>query len=294
MNTIKFYLTLSFSFLVLYPCTVLAEPETPLVGTQVLERVIQAYQNIQTLEIQGQTNSLIDDQGTRFNLKVSFVMRFKRPDRFIVVWNREGGAQPAQKGAVWSAGKGGFLYIESYGAYTGFEQPAEALAVANGISGGITGVIPSLVLQQPSVLGSFKNSKVITGQKLDGQDVLLLESESSVSKAHKLWIDPKSFLIRKIAYAYDGANAVKMSQASDAELVPSLQSAGQAATPENLKELRAALEQNEKLLEGVKTEVEDVFVTIRTGKEFADTEFQFKMPPKTFYSKTLVDGLYQQ
>ncbi len=170
-------------------------PEDAPTAKQLLERMSKTYADCKTYRDSGVVTTLfVQDTGNR-TVEKPFKTAFVRPDQFRFEYKDD-----ASRYIIWSKGKALQTWWD---VEPGIEKPASmqlAVAGATGVSAGSASRIPGLLM--PDQLGGWggihvSGAKRIDDGKLEKVECFRVEGKY-VKKPITLWIDKKSYLVRRV------------------------------------------------------------------------------------------------
>ncbi|NOY42390.1 MAG: DUF2092 domain-containing protein [Planctomycetes bacterium] len=243
------------------PDTIKTSPE------EILKKVVDTYETLETYKSEGTIISDIDTGGTKVKTETEFSILLKKPNLYLISWTQKNMPMPgmAQSGTVWSDGTQPYLYTGILNTYSKVTNDEMALASATGISGGAAFTIPTLFLsvfkEQPAPLSRLKNLKVEKTEVIEGEDCYVLTGSSEISAKETLWISKTSYLIRKYYRSLESPEGgIVIPELSDEEIEEALEGMGQDVTEEGKRNLKEMMEKSRTMLvteklEGSSTEL---------------------------------------
>jgi hypothetical protein len=195
-------------------------PPPELTSDEILQKVADAYKNLNTLAIKGQAAAAIDaSQLNRAtpnvqNSTTTVALQLGRANYYRLEWERSANGTRV-KGAAWDSGKGDFV---GYGSYppNKMKNRQTTLATASGASATLANLIAELFFSETNNLTSQADAFTRTnGTKLNGQNCYILNGQL---QAHNivLWVNKTTFLIPQIEFDFGG----KLDEAALKQLAP--------------------------------------------------------------------------
>lgn len=268
----------------------------------VFEKVVAAYDALQTYKADGTITLDIESGGVKTNMATSFTILLKKPNLYLVTWNQKNTLVPglAQSGAVWSDGTQPYLYLGALNAYSGMDSDEVALGGATGVSGGAAFTIPSLFLSvwhEPCDPFSRIVAPVLEQSEMVGDDdCYVISGASAISTKETYWISKASFLIRQYRRSLEPPEGgLQTPELSDEQIEKTLQSMGQEVTEARKKDLREMMASAAKMLKTIKmkgaaTELHAVVST----PELSGADFTFVVPAGVTRKESLFGELVER
>jgi len=178
-----------------------------------------------------------------------FAIKLARPQMYKIVWEQENSFF-STKGTVWSDGES--RYVMMGGQIT---QPADtetAIALATGVSGGAANTIPSIFFDLAgNGITSGSNTAVLSGGELvEGEDCYVVKVHAE-HLDRTFWISKESKLIRREMTVTSGH--VEVPELTENDAIQVLQSMGQRATAEAIRNLRTMMANTNELSKSIKS-----------------------------------------
>jgi outer membrane lipoprotein-sorting protein len=175
------------------------KPEA-LKAEDVLGRMAKAYSGCKSYRDSGVVKTVFVRANGNQTVEKPFTTAFVRPDRFRFEFKENEGDGQERRYIVWRKGKEVQTWWDIK---PGVEKPESlglALAGATGVSGSSAHTVPALLLPKEVEgrrLTDMSEAKRIDDAKLDKVDCFRIEGKFGGSPT-TLWIDQKSFLVRRI------------------------------------------------------------------------------------------------
>jgi hypothetical protein len=264
----------------------------------ILKKVIAAYESKETYSAEG---TIIMDgvaSGRKLNSEMSFSMKLKKPNLYLIVWNFKTVPTPPHfhLGAVWNDGTQPYLYEEPMNAYFKMSSDEMALDVAIGKSGGATSTIPSLFFvrkKRPVSFARLADPKLGGSERVEGEDCYVITGSTTTSKAETFWISKKTYLIRKHSHSLEppegGAKRPKM---TDQELEEAIKAMGQEVTEERKEALRKIMQQTRDYRKAAKPKGlwTELYTKIDAPK-LKEADFVFAVPVGVLLKESPYEGI---
>jgi outer membrane lipoprotein-sorting protein len=166
-----------------------------------------------------ETGSVVSETDGITGGTATFTVRFGRPDYYRVEWEQKMGAHTPNRGAVWSAGDGPFLFIggQRLARTSKMDDDQKALASGAGLSSSAN-TIPAtfLKLNHGDALAAFASGQDMArgeDEIIGGVNCYVITYDSTppklpmkgkISGTITLWIGKADFLIRRQRFTTDG------------------------------------------------------------------------------------------
>jgi outer membrane lipoprotein-sorting protein len=253
---------------------------------EVLKKVESTYKSLKTYQAEGVVENDFQLSGNPVKTKTTFSMSLQKPNQYLIRWEQTDFPMPGmnQAGSVWSNGSQPFLYMEPMNAYAKIADDDTAIASATGISGGVAFTVPSLFLsifeKQPTHLSRLIDPKLLSSEKIEGDDCYVLRGSSDVSKEETFWISKANFLIRQYRHSLEPPEGGrKIPEIDDAQLEESIKAMGREVTEESKQEIREMMEQAEEILASsdVKGTITETYTKL-SSQPLKTEDFNFDLP----------------
>lgn len=175
------------------------KPEAPS-AKQVLDRMARAYADCKSYRDSGIVVTIFVEAGGNRIVEKPFTTAFVRPDRFRFEYKETKDDRQKNRYLVWRNGKKVQTWWDIKPRVEKPESLRLALAGATGVSGGSAHTVPALLLPKElsgRLLTDITEAKRIEDAKLDKTDCFRVQGKYGTS-AMILWIDKKTFLVRRI------------------------------------------------------------------------------------------------
>jgi hypothetical protein len=270
-----------------------ARTADPVVGRQLLDRVLARYAALRSYAAEGETAHRITTSSPE-TLSTTFSLTLARPDRYRVVWwagRHADGA--AAEGAVWNAGDGQYQYGRLHGAYVRHRDTSSAFAVAAGVSRGLTRGMPALFFRSSGDWFTEIRDPVFEGKEaVDGTQCDVVSGWSRASAKHTLWID-SDLLIRRHRRLHElrPEDARNRQESEDY----AFEKMKREATPEMkpMIEMMAAMQKARGTSGLLGGETTDTYRSIRVDGDVAAADVTFDVPPGTPLKASLTEGMFR-
>jgi hypothetical protein len=210
----------------------------------------------------------------------TFTIKLARPDLYRVEWESQVTPALIQKGAVWSAGDGDFLFMgagASQSRYARMTNQEMALASATGISGGVAHTIPSVFFPASSMnmLKVLAEPILHNEEKIDGEDCYTVAGKVN-GREITFWIGKDSFLIRQRRHTIGGA--MSHQEMSDENIKRALKGVNKEATPEAIAEMRKTMQKMMAEAARQTGSTTETHQNIVINKPIAKEDFKYPVP----------------
>ena len=190
---------------------------TDLAAGEILKQAQEKYASLTSYSDEGKTVATIN--GRTFT--TTFSIKLARPGFYLIQWEQPVNASYTNKGAVWSAGEGGFLRMGSRDRKEAKQETA--LASATGISGGAAASIPGTFFSMnwSNQLGSSASSAKRQANDKVGDVVCYVFTSDLKGQTRTHWIGKEDLLIHQVRTVTSAA-AMEAAQAEAAKRNPEI------------------------------------------------------------------------
>ena len=184
------------------PLAPLGRAEEALTPKQILDNMVHVYAGCKSYTDSGSVKAVFTSPSGNFTIERNFTTAFVRPDRFRFECREKNSSSRDSRYIVWLKGKEVQMWRDTPPAgVRKMDSLTTALAQTSGPSGGSASSIPALLF--PDRVGGFRLSnlselKRIEDTAFDGSICFRLFGRFSTESAMTLWIDNRTFLLRRI------------------------------------------------------------------------------------------------
>lgn len=174
--------------------------QVALTAMQILDRMAKTYADCKSYSDSGLVKTVFIDADGNRTVEKPFNTAFVRPDRFRFEYHEKAGDERKNRYLVWRNGKEVQTWWDIKPEVAKPESLSLALAGATGVSSGSAHTVPALLL--PEEIGGRKltemtEAKKLEDARLDKADCFRIQG-LYVAKPMTLWIDKKTFLVRRM------------------------------------------------------------------------------------------------
>jgi hypothetical protein len=233
-----------------------AKAQTP-DAAELLRDVQARYASLETYSATGEvlsgvtpdSSASIFPAGQSQDMRSTFTIKLARPQMYKIVWE-QGNNFFSSKGAVWSDGES--RYVTMGGQIT---QPADtetAIAMATGVSAGAAHTIPSIFfdLAGNGITSGSNTATLAGGDLIEGEDCYVVKVHTE-HVDRTFWISKTSALIRREMAVTSGQ--FDMPELTDDDARKVLESMGQKATDEAIRNLRNMMASTNEFSKSIKS-----------------------------------------
>lgn len=269
----------------------------------IVEAVVARYRSLDALSVEGEIVIDMTLLGKRMSMTTRFTAVAQRPDRYRVTWSTTHPSSPGTRtsgneGAVWNAGDGANLYVDSGTLRRWSREPNDevALAAATGISNGAAQIV-ELLWRDARALQDLQGLRY-DGEEMVGGERCWTVSGSRQGGDETLWVSAERIVVRQYRQrARVPSDGLRSPTAKDIE--EGLAAMGLPATEENKQRFAAEAERMTKqtarlsaMFGGqVDAQFTGTFRTVHTDRRCAD--FGFTPPPGTPRGESIVTELFK-
>jgi len=169
---------------------------------ELINKMAYAYSSCKSYKDEGVVTTIfIGDDGRQRTVKKPFTTAFVRPDRFRFEFQSRHGEGEWNRYIVWRDGESVRTWWSIRPGIENKESLSRAIAGATGVSGSSAHTIPRLLLPDEvtgSSLAKLRDLQLLNDEDVDGVLCFKIQGKYSRDRIRMLWIDKKSYLIRKI------------------------------------------------------------------------------------------------
>jgi outer membrane lipoprotein-sorting protein len=245
-------------FLAIFGICQSLKAQTPDVA-QILRDVEAKYTSLQSYSATGEAVSGIQmdesssplSSGQSQDFRTTFTIKLARPEMYRVAWEQSNSVM-AMRGAVWADGES--RHVVSPGINAQPKDTETALAMATGVSFGAAHTIPSLFfnLAGGKTIQDAAGAVLGVGETIDGDDCYVVKAHAE-GQDRTLWISKSSKLIRQVMTVMTPKSSANGAELSDADVKQVLESIGQKATDESIRNLRNQMANAQQLAKSLKS-----------------------------------------
>lgn len=244
----------------------------------IVAKTLANYAKIETYQAEGKSVTVMNQGGSDMTLESTFTIKLGRPSLYCINWK----GMMGQKGAVWNAGEGPFLFMGMGKEYSKMTSDGMALAAATGISSGAANTIPSMFFPESrgsSVLSQLTELAFVKMEALEGEECYVISGKSKVFPAYTLWISKERSLLIRAEHSMDlpaGADAVP--DLTDEQLDAGIKASGGKPTDATRKQLRATMKRAAARVQGMKGTSTETHSNIQINAKLEKEAFAFPLP----------------
>jgi len=195
------------------PTTLAAEQIT---AKQLIKSVKETYKKLDAFSADGTVLSEFGGEKP-FKMESPFKIILRKPNTYLITWEDFHPYFQTSYGnsAIWNDGDGAYSYSSVTNTWNKSRSDSSSFATSAGVSATLSSDIPKLFYAMDDVaLSSFsidtlRNRKIMESVKIDGTDCFVLTGDAIVSKEIKIWIDKKTYLIRKVYASHEPSKDYK-------------------------------------------------------------------------------------
>ncbi|MBT3381479.1 MAG: RNA polymerase sigma factor [Lentisphaerae bacterium] len=192
---------------------VAAAPAREPTAGEVFEKVVAAYDAMQTYRADGIVTSDVEVDGSKTSSETTFSILLKKPNLYLISWTQRSPEMPdaPQTGAVWSDGAQAYLYAGALNAYCKMTSDDIGLGATTGISGGVAHTVPSFFLSAfrnyPPSFSRLMDPEVEKTERIGEEDCYVIVGSSAAARRETFWVSKSRHLILKYSRSLEPPEA---------------------------------------------------------------------------------------